>query len=93
VFILDDVEDIISGRIIMSRTATTVRLSGVLSDFVAAKVSDTGSYENVREYVRDLIRCGKERVEQDAFERLMAELARSFAAPEASYQPLRAPKS
>jgi hypothetical protein len=48
----------------MSRTTTmTVRLSGALSDFIATKVS---------EYVRDLIRRGKEWVEQDAFERLMA---------------------
>ncbi|QRM35630.1 transcriptional regulator [Microvirga sp. VF16] len=75
----------------MSRTTTmTVRLSGALSDFVAANVSETGSYENVSEYVRDLIRRDKERVEQEAFERLKAELARAFAAPEASYQPLTA---
>jgi antitoxin ParD1/3/4 len=34
----------------MSRTTTmTVRLSGALSDFVAANVSETGSYENVSE--------------------------------------------
>ena len=75
----------------MSRTTTmTVRLSGALSDFVAANVSETGSYENISEYVRDLIRRDKERVEQEAFERLKAELARDFAAPEASYQPLTA---
>jgi antitoxin ParD1/3/4 len=75
----------------MSRTTTlTVRLSGALSDFVAANVSETGSYENVSEYVRDLIRRDKERVEQEAFERLKAELARAFAAPEASYQLLTA---
>ena len=35
----------------------TVRLSGALSDFVSANVSENGSYENVSEYVRDLIRC------------------------------------
>ena len=69
----------------MSRTTTmTVRLSGALSDFVAANVSETGSYENVSEYIRDLIRRDKERVEQEAFERLKAELTRSFAAPEES---------
>jgi putative addiction module CopG family antidote len=61
-----------------------------LSEFVAANVSETGSYENVSEYVRDLIRRDKERVEQEAFERLKAELARAFAAPEASYQALTA---
>jgi putative addiction module CopG family antidote len=75
----------------MSRTTTmTVRLSGTLSDFVAANVGETGSYENVSEYIRDLIRRDKERVEQEAFERLKAELARAFTAPEASYQPLTA---
>ncbi len=75
----------------MSRTTTmTVRLSGALSDFVAANVSETGSYENVSEYIRDLIRRDKERVEQEAFDRLKAELTRSFAAPEESYQPLTA---
>jgi antitoxin ParD1/3/4 len=71
----------------MSRTTTmTIRLSGALSDFVAANVSETGSYE----YIRDLIRHDKERVEQEAFDRLKAELARAFAVPEASYQPLTA---
>ena len=75
----------------MSRTTTmTVRLSGALSDFVAANVSETGSYENVSEYIRDLIRRDKERVEQEAFERLKAELTWAFAAPEDSYQPLTA---
>ena len=75
----------------MSRTTTmTVRLSGALSEFVAANVSETGSYENVSEYVRDLIRRDKERVEQEAFDRLKAELVRAFAAPEASYQALTA---
>jgi antitoxin ParD1/3/4 len=40
--------------------------------------------------VRDLIRRDKERSEQLAFERLQAELAHAFAAPESSYQPLTA---
>ena len=75
----------------MSRTTTmTVRLSGALSDFVAANVSESGSYENVSEYIRDLIRRDKDRAEQEAFDRLKAELAYSFAAPEASYHPLTA---
>ncbi len=75
----------------MSRTTTlTVRLSGALSDFVAANVSETGSYENVSEYSRDLICPDKERVEQEAFERPKAELARAFAALDESCQPLTA---
>jgi Arc/MetJ-type ribon-helix-helix transcriptional regulator len=40
-----------------------VRISGALSDFVAANVSHDGTYENVGEYVRDLIRRDKERVD------------------------------
>jgi antitoxin ParD1/3/4 len=68
----------------------TVRLSGPLRDFVAAKVGEDGDYENVSEYVRDLIRRDKVRVETQAFERLKAELARAFAAPEESYRPLTA---
>jgi putative addiction module CopG family antidote len=68
----------------------TVRLSGALSDFVSATVGKNGTYENVSEYIRDLIRRDKERTEQEAFERLKAELTQAFAAPESSYQPLTA---
>ena len=75
----------------MSRTTTmTVRVGGALGDFVAASVGDEGSYENVSEYIRDLIRRDKERVEAEAFSRLKAELTHAFAAPEDSYQPLTA---
>jgi antitoxin ParD1/3/4 len=75
----------------MSRTTTmTVRLSGALSDFVAANVDENGAYENVSEYIRDLIRRDKERAEKEAFERLKAELAHAFAAPEEAYKPLSA---
>ena len=60
----------------MARTTTmTVRLSGALSDFVAASVGENGSYENVSEYIRDLNRRDKERTEQEAFAKLKAELA------------------
>ncbi|MCB5364166.1 addiction module antitoxin [Pusillimonas sp. CC-YST705] len=75
----------------MSRTTTmTVRLKGPLSDFVASNVGEYGAYDNVSEYVRDLIRRDKERTEAEAFERLKAELAQAFNAPESSYQPLTA---
>ena len=75
----------------MSRTTTmTVCLSGALSDFVAANVSESGSYENVSEYIRDLIRRDKDRAEQEAFDRLKAELTHAYAAPETAYQPLTA---
>lgn len=71
-------------------TTMTVRLSGALSDFVASNVGEHGAYENVSEYVRDLIRRDKERTEAQSFERLKAELTRAYAAPESSYRPLTA---
>jgi antitoxin ParD1/3/4 len=67
-----------------------VRVSGPLGEFVAANVSEAGSYENVSEYVRDLIRKDKERSEQEAFVRLKAELDRAFAAPDSAYGALSA---
>jgi len=77
----------------MSRTTTmTVRVSGALSDFVAQNVGENGSYDNVSEYLRDLIRRDKERAEKAAFNRLKTELAHAFAAPETSYKPLTAAK-
>jgi antitoxin ParD1/3/4 len=75
----------------LSQTTTmTVRISGALSEFVASNVGENGSYENISEYVRDLIRRDKERAEAEAFSRLKAELTRAFAAPEESYRPLTA---
>ncbi|MGY6548426.1 MAG: ribbon-helix-helix domain-containing protein [Roseinatronobacter sp.] len=75
----------------MSRTTTmTVRVSGALATFVATNVGEDGAYENVSEYIRDLIRRDKERAEREAFDRLKAELSRAFAAPEDSYKPLTA---
>ena len=71
-------------------TAMTVRISGALSEFLASNVGENGAYENISEYVRDLIRHDKVRVEREAFERLNAELTRSFAEPEDSYRPLSA---
>lgn len=75
----------------MSKSITlNVRVSGALSEFVAANVAETGAYENVSEYVRDLIRRDMERSESEAFERLKAELARAFSAPDSAYKSLDA---
>jgi Arc/MetJ-type ribon-helix-helix transcriptional regulator len=75
----------------MSKPMTlNVRVSGALGEFVAANVGDDGAYENVSEYVRDLIRRDKERAEGERFDRLKAELARAFAAPDSAYQSLDA---
>jgi Arc/MetJ-type ribon-helix-helix transcriptional regulator len=67
-----------------------VRVGGTLGAFVAANVGSDGAYDNVSEYVRDLIRRDKQRLEAEGFERLKAELAVAFAAPEEAYQPLDA---
>jgi putative addiction module CopG family antidote len=67
-----------------------VRVTGALGDFVASNIGQDGAYENVSEYVRDLIRRDKERTEVEAFERLKAELQRAFAASDESYKALDA---
>jgi Arc/MetJ-type ribon-helix-helix transcriptional regulator len=75
----------------MSKTmALNVRVSGRLGEFVAANVSENGAYENVSEYVRDLIRRDMERMEGEAFQRLQAELQQAFAQPDDSYETLDA---
>ena len=75
----------------MAKSLTlNVRVGGALGEFVAANVSENGAYENVSEYVRDLIRRDKARVEAETFDRLKAELAHAFAAPDSAYQPLDA---
>ena len=71
----------------MARSLTlNVRVTGPLSEFVSANVGDDGAYENVSEYVRDLIRRDKDRAEGEAFDRLKAELTRAFAAPDSDYE-------
>ena len=62
-----------------------VRVGGALSEFVAANVGDGGAYDNVSEYVRDLIRKDKREAEEQAFERLKAELQRAFAAADSEH--------
>jgi len=73
-----------------SPTTLTVRLSGALREFVAASVSEQGEFENVSEYLRDLIRRDKAHKESVAFERLKAELSLAFGSPESSYDSLTA---
>ena len=74
----------------MSDTMTlNVRISGALRDHVARETT-TGAYENVSEYVRDLIRRDKARAEAEALAAMRAELQVAFAAPEADYAELTA---
>lgn len=74
----------------MPQTTMTVRLNESLCDFVASNVGERGAYENVSEYMGDLIRRDKERVERESFERLKAELAQAYAASEFAYKPITA---
>jgi len=75
----------------MSRTTTmTVRIGGALSDFISANIGGEGAYENVSEFIRDLIRRDKARAEAEVFNRLKAELTHTFVAPEETYKPLTA---
>lgn len=67
-----------------------VRVGGALGDHVMTNVGEDGAYENVSEYVRDLIRRDKERADAEAFARLKAELKRAFAAPDSAYRALDA---
>ena len=62
-----------------------VRLGATLADFVNRNVGENGAYENVSEYVRDLIRRDKERVEAERFHIRKAELQRGFAAPDSEF--------
>ena len=67
-----------------------VRLAGNLSAFVAANIGVDGEYDNASEYVRDLIRRDKERLEKVRFERLKAELKTAFSAPDEQFETLSA---
>ncbi len=66
-----------------------VRISGALKEYVSHEVNH-GAYENVSEYIRDLIRRDKAQSEQALFERLKAELQLAFAAPESEYMTISA---
>ena len=61
-----------------------VRSSGTLKEFVSHEIKH-GSFENVSEYIRDLIRRDKAKSEQAAFEKLKAELQLAFSTPESDY--------
>jgi putative addiction module CopG family antidote len=66
-----------------------VRISGSLKDFVSHEIKQ-GSYENVSEYVRNLIRRDKALTERKSFKILKAELQLAFSAPESDYIELSA---
>ncbi|MES9857910.1 MAG: addiction module antitoxin [Sedimenticola sp.] len=66
-----------------------VRISGALKEFVSHEIKQ-GAFENISEYVRDLIRRDKTRSEEAAFEKLKAELTLAFSAPDSEYIELSA---
>jgi len=74
----------------MPQTTMTVRISGELSEFAALNVGDNGSFENMSEYIRSLIREDKIRAELKAFNQLKAELDLAFSTPDSSYSELSA---
>ncbi|MEX2498930.1 MAG: addiction module antitoxin [Wenzhouxiangellaceae bacterium] len=76
------------GNEMPEKTTLTVRLGGALGEYVTSNIGDNGSYENVSEYIRDLIRRDKQRKEEENFERLRAELSLAFQQPDESYRPL-----
>lgn len=61
-----------------------VRISGTLKDHVTQEV-DGGSYENLSEYIRDLIRQDKARTDEATFQHLKARLQKAFSASDSDY--------
>jgi antitoxin ParD1/3/4 len=74
----------------MPRRTITFQLDAQLSAFVAENVGHEEAYETISEYVRDLIRRDKERVEREAVERIKLELKQAYAAPDDRYAALTA---
>jgi antitoxin ParD1/3/4 len=75
----------------MSQSSTlTVRIGAKLNEHVAKRVGEDGTYENVSEYVRDLIRRDKAQEDEAAFERLKAELQSAFSSPDENFVTLSA---
>lgn len=66
-----------------------VRVSGALKEHVTRSIGE-GDYENVSEYVRDLIRKDKAVREEEAFQTLKATLQAAFSAPESEYETVTA---
>ena len=65
--------------------SVNVRVSGALRKHVERTTTD-GDYENVSEYVRDLIRRDKTQIEEAAFEVMKTRLCAAFAAPRSEYE-------
>lgn len=66
----------------MGAMTLNVRVTGTLCDHVTENVGEDGLFENVSEYVRDLIRRDHARVQEERFQVLKEELQRAFAVPD-----------
>ena len=73
-----------------STMSLNVRVTGSLCDHVTKNISSDGHYDNVSEYIRDLIRQDQNRAEQRKFEMVKAELQLAFSASEEDYISLSA---
>lgn len=69
----------------MSTTSINVRVSGALREHIE-KTTRHGSYENVSEYIRDLIRRDKAATEDAALEAVKLRLQAAYAAPDTGYE-------
>ena len=67
----------------MATTTLTVRVGRELAEFIDRQTGENGTYENVSEYIRDLIRRDRERASE--FERLRDHLQWAFAQPDESF--------
>lgn len=69
----------------MAEMMLTVHVEDDLGEHISNSIGENGRYESVGEYVRDLIRHDLERVEQERFQALKAELERAYATPLSDY--------
>jgi len=67
-----------------------VRIGNNLSGFVSQNIGENGDYDNVSEYIRDLIRRDKAQKENKLFLQLKAELQVAYGQPESDYEVLTA---
>jgi len=67
-----------------------VRVGETLSQFISHKIGDHGTYENVSEYIRDLIRRDREVAAREMFLLKKAELQKAFNVSESDFQTLTA---
>ncbi|WP_375595481.1 addiction module antitoxin [Algihabitans albus] len=69
--------------------SVNVRVSGALREHVE-RTTTQGDYENVSEYIRDLIRRDKAERERVAFEAVKAQLLAAFAASDSDFEEVSA---